>query len=571
MVASASVSDVDCDPVDPVVSLSVGACEFNQTSTYAVTYDLTINDGDTPFSLWADGVEIDGDLAAGDDVAAGDFAPGTDLEIRDGNGDVVASASVSDAECEPDVTVVKSNDADQDGEFNDDETAPGPDETVIFEVEVTNSGDVAGSVRLYDAFEDETLFLFGYDDVDGFADVEIYCDDGTGSDLVAVAMFDTFDVLQPGQSITCYFSIADYSPAAGGELVNTVTAELVEYTQRGDGPTTVLAEAEDDSTVRTPSVRTLPRPGIELVKTATLVDGEPLLADEFGDKVLPTFEGLDAAPQTVTYEYVVTNTGEVTLTDLSLVDDRLGTIDGTAGVVLEPGESETFLGTETFTVEDAQDPGTITNIGTVEGEALIDDVAVIVTDTDDETVVLEFVLDVVELAPSIDLVKTALVEPDADGVKVVTYDGTDDDEETITYEYLITNTGETELVDVTLVDDILGTILDGSEGVTLAPGESTTVEAVHVLTEADANAGEVVNVAVTTGTPPEGEDVTATDDEVVEVMEVLDEVVEEDDTEVLAATGFGTASRLAAGMAMILGGLALVMTGRRRETVWPTA
>ena len=306
---------------------------------------------------------------------------------------------------------------------------------------------------------------------------------------------------------------------------------------------------------------TPPAAAIDLVKTATLVDGVPLLADESGDKVLPTFEGLDAAPQTVTYEYVVTNTGDVTLTDLALVDDRLGTIDGTAGVVLEPGESETFLGTETFTVDDASELGTVTNLGTVEGDALVDEGMVTVTDSDDEMVLLELVLGEV-LAPAIDLVKNALVEPDADGVKVVTYDGGDGDDETITYEYTITNTGDTELVDITLVDNVLGTILDGSEGVSLAPGGSTTVEAVHVLTEADADAGVVFNVAVTTAATPQGGEVTADDDEVVEVMEVLDEVLAAD---VLARTGLDTVVLGSSALLLLLVGLGTIWVDRRRR------
>src|SRR5204862_294332 len=54
-----------------------------------------------------------------------------------------------------------------------------------------------------------------------------------------------------------------------------------------------------------------------------------------------------AAPGTVTYSYVVTNTGNVTLTGVGVVDDNAGTVSyvsGDAGTVgsLDVGEAWTF-------------------------------------------------------------------------------------------------------------------------------------------------------------------------------------------------------------------------------------
>jgi hypothetical protein len=90
--------------------------------------------------------------------------------------------------------------------------------------------------------------------------------------------------------------------------------------------------------------------------------------------------------------------------------------------------------------------------------------------------------------------------------------------DTVTYTYVVTNTGQVTLHDITLDDDKLGPItLDTT---TLAPGESTTAHATHVVTQADADAGSIVNVATATGTSPLGDKVTDKDNATVTVTPV---------------------------------------------------
>ena len=68
--------------------------------------------------------------------------------------------------------------------------------------------------------------------------------------------------------------------------------------------------------------------------------------------------------------------------------------------------------------------------------------------------------------------------------------------EVIHYEYLVTNTGNMTLTGVTLGDDQEPvTCVPAVPVVSLAPGATITCSATHVVTQADLDAGSVVNVA----------------------------------------------------------------------------
>jgi hypothetical protein len=86
--------------------------------------------------------------------------------------------------------------------------------------------------------------------------------------------------------------------------------------------------------------------------------------------------------------------------------------------------------------------------------------------------------------------------------------------EQITYTYKVTNTGNVTLHGVTVADDRLGTIT--CERSELAPRASMTCEAGYAVTQADVDAGQIVNAAVATGHPPTGQRVTDSDTAVVE-------------------------------------------------------
>ncbi|MCZ7530338.1 MAG: DUF11 domain-containing protein [Acidimicrobiia bacterium] len=137
--------------------------------------------------------------------------------------------------------------------------------------------------------------------------------------------------------------------------------------------------------------------------------------------------------------------------------------------------------------------------------------------------------------------------------------------DTVTYTYVVENTGQARLDNVKVVDDKLGEItLDKT---TLEPGEKATGTKDYVLKASDV--GNLVNVAVVTADPEGGQDpVTADDDAVVEVAQVQDQPpVTEPPTESgsLPFTGATIAGMLLAALAMLVGGSFLWATTKRRR------
>ncbi len=169
--------------------------------------------------------------------------------------------------------------------------------------------------------------------------------------------------------------------------------------------------------------------------------------------------------------------------------------------------------------------------------------------------------------PSLTVDKTALIEPDADGAKTVVFEPGNG--ATVDYLYTITNTGDVTITDITAFDDVLGDLFPATT--TLAPGESTTATATHVVTQTDADAFGITNVVTITGTDPDGQTVTATDTESVGVIEVLPEVIErppaapEPAPETLPRTGADSAGLFALSLLLLAIGIAalgLDPTGR---------
>src|SRR5699024_2408250 len=163
---------------------------------------------------------------------------------------------------------------------------------------------------------------------------------------------------------------------------------------------------------------------------------------------------------------------------------------------LAPGETGTVKGTYTVTQEDIDNKDQVINIATATGTPPGGDPE----DPDNpKTPPTDEKVPVVN-DPEITLVKLADKEVLVAG-------------ETITYTFTTTNTGNTTLNNVNLVDELEGisdidyltvngdAITDASN-ITLEPGDVLVAEATYDVTQADVNANEVYNHATAEGTPP---------------------------------------------------------------------
>jgi uncharacterized repeat protein (TIGR01451 family) len=103
--------------------------------------------------------------------------------------------------------------------------------------------------------------------------------------------------------------------------------------------------------------------------------------------------------------------------------------------------------------------------------------------------------------------------------------GASDPGDIVTYTYVVTNTGDTQLTAVTVVDpkpglSAIGCNWPAAEGVLAAAGEandSVTCTATYALTQADVDTGKVENTAMVTGQPPAGGEVGDADSAVVDL------------------------------------------------------
>ncbi len=229
-----------------------------------------------------------------------------------------------------------------------------------------------------------------------------------------------------------------------------------------------------------------PVASIAVVKTATLNDDDEFTGPSAGD--------------TITYTFTVKNTGDMTLSDVT-VTDPLVEVTGGPIASMAPGaeEKDTFTATYTVTQSDIE-AGMVTNQALVTassptGSDDVTDRSGTAYDNDRSTVT--------PLAEqgqaSIALVKTAQLNDD-DGTTGLSAG------DTITYSFTVKNTGEVALSDVTVTDPMV--TVTGGPIASMAPGaeEKDTFTASYVLTQEDIDSGKVTNQATVTASSPTGED-----------------------------------------------------------------
>jgi gliding motility-associated-like protein/uncharacterized repeat protein (TIGR01451 family) len=94
-------------------------------------------------------------------------------------------------------------------------------------------------------------------------------------------------------------------------------------------------------------------------------------------------------------------------------------------------------------------------------------------------------------------------------VKTAAVGGTGKVGDVITYTFAVTNTGNMVLTNVVVTDPMIGLTITGNPIATLAVGASSSViKGTYTITQADIDAGKVVNTALATAKDPKGNDVT---------------------------------------------------------------
>lgn len=245
----------------------------------------------------------------------------------------------------------------------------------------------------------------------------------------------------------------------------------------------------------------------------------------------------------ITYTFTVTNSGEADLVEVVLTDPicDAGTLtlvdDADGDTTLAVGEEWTFECTRVIT---ATDPDPLPNTATVVGTDVRDRTT---DDTDDHLVDL--------IAPAIQVVKT--VDDATPGVG-----------QTVTFTYVVTNTGDTTLFDVAVVDDKLGPIGTIAE---LAAGASATLTKTMVV----AADSPTLNIATATGADVLGKTVTDDDPETITI--VLGEVIERAPAQLPRTGAESRQLLLLSGLLLVLGGLMVasgqswtLRTARRRRS-----
>ena len=258
--------------------------------------------------------------------------------------------------------------------------------------------------------------------------------------------------LTPNASITC---TASY----------TVTQADLDV-----GSVTNLASATDGTTTTPQTSATIP------------ADQAPALTIE----KVALFTVFTTAGEVVEYEFTVTNTGNLTLTgDLEVVDDKIGTITCFTGNVA-PGDVQTCTANYTITQADV-DAGSVTNQAFAQNGSIVsppDDVTVDATQS-----------------PSLIFDKRATSSTFTNAGDI------------LTYEFDVENAGNVTLSNVSITDSITTVSCPLT---ILAPAETMLCTASYTVTQADVDAGEVINEADISATDPDSTPITDEDTETVD-------------------------------------------------------
>lgn len=349
---------------------------------------------------------------------------------------------------------------------------------------------------------------------------------GTG----ALAAPDCDITLAPGDDATCEVTYAlTQADVDAGEVPNTAVA------------TASAAGAAVSSDASTALVTVDRQPALSLVKSADIAEPETVNAADV-----------------VTYGFVITNTGNVTITDAAVVEGEftgtgaLGEIECESGDPLAPGDQLICSLPYTVTQDDV-DAGTLSNTATATGAG---PEGTEPPSSPESTVALP-----APAVPALSLVKTT------DVTKVTTAG------QIVGYTFTITNTGNVTARSVSVSEDSFSgrgddLVFSCPADDTLLPGQVTECAATYTVVAADLDGSALVNTASARSVAPDGTDLASDPStaRIADVVTAADPAAAPSAGPGLAITG-GTlawgAAILALGL-LCVGGVLLMVRSRRR-------
>ena len=253
----------------------------------------------------------------------------------------------------------------------------------------------------------------------------------------------TGGILAPNDTITCTatYLVTQVDIDAGG-VTNTASAD----TTFGGSP---VASPTVSKTV--PAIKT---PNMTVNKVATSV-------------------AFINPGDAVTYKYTITNTGNTTLNAPFLINDNLipSASINCIGSTIAPSGSIDCTGTYNITQDDL-DLGRVTNVATATSGGV----------TSPQTSVTV----PIGIAPALSITK-------ATAPAIATFAAVGD---TVTYNYVVTNTGSATLTRlITVIDDKIGTISCHTPPPNFIPTATQSCSAIYAVTQADLDLGFVTNQA----------------------------------------------------------------------------
>ena len=255
--------------------------------------------------------------------------------------------------------------------------------------------------------------------------------------------------------------------APGGTCVLTVTYVVTQAdVDAGEIVNTGTADSDETPPTDDPNTEPVPQnPALNVDKVLTGNDD----ADTSGTISLN---------DTLTYQITASNDGNVTLNNVSVSDDLTG--DSTSCLTVAPGS--TCVLTVTYVVTQANvDAGEIVNTGTADSDET--------PPTDDPNT------EPVPQNPALNVDKVLTGNDDADTSGTISLN------DTLTYQITASNDGNVTLNNVSVSDDLTG---DSTSCLTVAPGGTCVLTVTYVVTQADVDAGEIVNTGTADSdeTPP---------------------------------------------------------------------